>query len=207
MTRKTIGLAAAALAVAVGAAGWKAYDAFVAQRRDAEKALGIIRVDAPAPPLDLATVGGGQLRSDALRGKFLLVNFWATWCPPCVAEMPDMLAFGRAMEQRHPGRFRMVAISEDDDWEHLLAYFVATGGPPPVTTAFDAQGTARAAYYCAVRPGQECARPFARDEIFDLVLPETFLIEPSGRIVGHFIGRRDWNDPAIQGYIERLVGS
>ena len=48
-----------------------------------------------APPLALRTVGGRALRLSDYRGKVVLLNFWATWCPPCRAEMPDLIRLQR----------------------------------------------------------------------------------------------------------------
>ena len=44
-----------------------------------------------------------------------MVNFWATWCPPCAKEMPGMVKLGEALTRKYPGKFRMVAVSVDED--------------------------------------------------------------------------------------------
>jgi thiol-disulfide isomerase/thioredoxin len=86
----------------------------------------------PSPGFDLPRLGGGRLSSDALRGKPILVDFWATWCPPCVLEVPELNAFHGA----YADRIAVVAISIDEEpeaelaaWaaEHGLAYPVALG--------------------------------------------------------------------------------
>ena len=66
----------------------------------------------PAPQLQVVTFDGKPLSLDALRGKVVLVNFWATWCPYCRHEMPAMEKFYQ--DYRAKG-FEIVALSQDDD--------------------------------------------------------------------------------------------
>jgi peroxiredoxin len=65
----------------------------------------------PAPPFELALAGGGQVRLEELRGKVVLLDFWATWCTPCELEIPELNAFYR--ESRGRG-VELVAISIDE---------------------------------------------------------------------------------------------
>lgn len=61
-------------------------------------------------PLRLARPGGGELVLADFRGQRLVVNFWATWCPPCVKELPDLQAFARA---QGPRGWRVLALAID----------------------------------------------------------------------------------------------
>jgi peroxiredoxin len=65
----------------------------------------------PAPQFDVKTLDGRTISSTALRGQVTLVHFWATWCPPCVEEMPALDKFYREHQQ---DGFEVVAISMDD---------------------------------------------------------------------------------------------
>jgi thiol-disulfide isomerase/thioredoxin len=69
-------------------------------------------LDRPAPQLQVVTFDGQPLSLDALRGKVVVVNFWATWCPYCRHEMPAMEKFYRDYRDRG---VEIVALSEDDD--------------------------------------------------------------------------------------------
>lgn len=95
----TAGVAAAAAAAGLGAAWWK------------------FRTEAPAASaveglwqLSFTTPSGGQLAMASLRGRPLLVNFWATWCPPCVEEMPLLDAFAR---QQGDNGWQVVGLAID----------------------------------------------------------------------------------------------
>ena len=58
------------------------------------------QVDKPAPALALKDVAGQMLRLSDYKGKVVLINFWATWCAPCRAEMPDLIKWQREYRRR-----------------------------------------------------------------------------------------------------------
>jgi thiol-disulfide isomerase/thioredoxin len=185
--------------VALGLGGAKAWDAWVREPRARaadDASFGVDRTDVPAPAIELATLDGRRVSLAALRGQVVFVNFWATWCPPCRAEMPSMLTLGRELEQRYPGKFRMLAVSVDDGWQPVLEYF---GGPPPpgLTVALDTDQLVTRAYYCAARHGCPDSYKF----------PETYVVDASGRLVAYVVGPREWSAPAARRFLERLLGS
>src|SRR5579863_9238936 len=65
----------------------------------------------PAPALIVPELGGQTFDLAKLRGKVVIVNFWATWCPPCREEIPEMIA----LADRYKDRLQIVGVSEDDD--------------------------------------------------------------------------------------------
>ncbi|MFL6692272.1 MAG: TlpA family protein disulfide reductase [Ramlibacter sp.] len=147
----TAGVAAGAALAGVGAAWWKF--------RTTEQASGAID---RLWQLSFATPSGGQLAMGSLRGRPLLVNFWATWCPPCVEEMPLLDAFaqqqgangwqvvGLAIDQpsavrqflgRTPVRYAIgLAGLEGTD---LVRSLGNTAGGLPFTVVLGADGTVR----------------------------------------------------------------
>ena len=86
------------------------------------------RLDAIGKPMDIQymSIDGRQVDLAKLKGKVVLVDFWATWCPPCVAEMPDVKA---TYEKLHDKGFEIVGISLDVD-KNALAGFVKENAMP-----------------------------------------------------------------------------
>lgn len=69
------------------------------------------RLDAPAPDFELVSLAGDSVRLSDYRGKRLMINFWATWCTPCVREMPILQKY---YEVKYPGQFEVLAVNADE---------------------------------------------------------------------------------------------
>jgi thiol-disulfide isomerase/thioredoxin len=182
----------------IGGAAWKGWQVFVEEPRRAEQALVAFDITpvakvAPAPPILGQTPDGKPFSLADAKGQVVFVNFWATWCPPCREEMPSMLQLGRELSARHPGKFKMVAVSVDDGWPEVRQFF-AGRMPGGVDVLLDQDQAATKAYYCAARGG--CPDSFK--------FPETYIVDASGKLVSYVIGPRDWSDPAALRYFERL---
>jgi thiol-disulfide isomerase/thioredoxin len=154
-----------------------------------------------APPLSLPIVDGGRFDLARLKGQVVFVNFWATWCPPCGKEMPGMVKLGQQLAARHPGRFKMVAVSVDASVDLVKQFFRSPeqGGrlPANVTVAMDpeARQTVRP-WYCKGRGA--CAED-------DVKFPESYIVDKSGRIAAYVIGDLDWSQPAARELLEQLI--
>lgn len=117
---------------------------------------------------------GGVFRLSSLRGKYVLLNFWATWCPPCVEEMPSLLRF--ASFARGWKNLVVVAASMDEEWEpvvRLMRSMPARDGADAVELVLDRSGRSASQYGTSK-------------------YPETFLIDPGFRVVRKFAGSQNW---------------
>jgi cytochrome c biogenesis protein CcmG, thiol:disulfide interchange protein DsbE len=119
-------------------------------------------VGSTAPDLAGTTTDGDPFDLESLRGQWVLVNFFATWCPPCVQEHPELVRFS----ERNAGRATVVSVAYDDTPDKIQQFFAANGGSWPVL----AQDTGASIDFGVVK------------------LPESFLIDPSGRIVRKLTG-------------------
>ena len=136
-----------------------------------------VRGARPVPAVPIPRLGGGALDLASLRGKVVLVNFWATWCPACRTELPilDRLAGnGRA-------DLAVVAITTDRD-RSLVAPFVRKLNLRHLTIGFD--------------PGALVARAGASESVdtpFALYgMPISFLLGVAGKVEGYITGEADW---------------
>ncbi len=78
----------------------------------------------PAPDFTLTTIDGTRVRLSDLRGQVVLINIWATWCPPCRAEMPAIQA---AYERFHSRGFTVLAVNQQEDATTIQAYLRENG--------------------------------------------------------------------------------
>ncbi len=143
-------------------------------------AAGVAGGTARAPEVRLATLAGDSIRPESLRGQVVLVNFWATWCPPCRVEMPG---FERVWRSRAARGFTIVGVADDPaSPERIQAFLRERGITYPVGKA-DA----------------ELARAFGSPN----VLPTSFLIDRSGRI--RYTVRGIFAQPALALAVDRLL--
>jgi thiol-disulfide isomerase/thioredoxin len=180
MTRRTRIAVTIAVLVGLQLAAVGIYVA-VQRSRDASPAPGFasdpVALAETAPSITGTRADGSQVTLGWPAPHARLVHFWGTWCPPCIEELPSLLAFARAMR---PLGVEVVAIAVDDTWTDIAAFFGAAPIPPEVVVETD-----RAAHQ---RLGVS-------------TLPDTYLVDRSGRVLERYHGARDWSAAAARDHI------
>jgi thiol-disulfide isomerase/thioredoxin len=114
-----------------------------------------------------------------LRGHIVVLNFWATWCAPCIEELPSLMAMQHQMPQ-----IKVLAISTDED-DAVYRQFLVDHHMSGLTTVRDGEQRANALYGT-------------------FRYPETYVIDRKGVIRRKFIGPQDWTSPEIMAYLKKL---
>jgi thiol-disulfide isomerase/thioredoxin len=139
---------------------------------------------AVAPDFELAASSGDEkVTLSQFRGQVVLLNFWATWCPPCVAEMPSLERLHRALG---PEGLVVVTVSADEDEEELREFVGRYGLSLPVL--LDPGGLTAAAAYRTTG------------------YPETFVLDRQGRLLRHYVGPAEWDTPEALAHFRGLLG-
>lgn len=160
--------------------GWTQRDRFTAAE-----------VGARAPGFDLPTLDGDTTSLDAYDGQVVLLNFWATWCPPCVHEMPSMERLYQDLRARG---FVVLGVSVDVDPGQpdadgrvqgiVREYVDRLGVTFPIL--LDPAGSVEGVYNVSG-------------------LPTTYVIGRDGRIEGRIVGAREWDSEEYRRRIEELL--
>lgn len=133
-----------------------------------------------APDFSLRDIDGATHRLADYRGQVVIVNFWATWCPPCREEMPSMQ---RAWERLKNQDIVILAIDVGEDEDTIFTF--TADYPVEFPLLMDLDSSVIQSW--PVRG-----------------LPTTFVIDPQGRMVYRAIGTRDWEDPALLEALRKL---
>jgi len=128
----------------------------------------------PAPPISFVDLAGNTVSLSDFTGKMVLVNLWATWCEPCLREMPSL---GR-MQSRLGDKITVVAVSEDRGGSKVVEPFIGKLGLKSIKTYLDPKSTAERAFKVQG-------------------LPTSFLIDRQGRILGRVEGAAEWDAPKL----------
>lgn len=136
-----------------------------------------------APDFVLQDADRKLYRLSEQRGKVVMVNFWATWCPPCRREMPSMQ---RAWEALKGEKFLMFAVNVGEDEDTVFGFTFSTGVELKFPILLDRDAVVIKAWPV-------------------IALPTSFIVDPQGRIVYRAVGGREWDDPELLGKIRELL--
>jgi len=141
-----------------------------------------LRVGQPAPDFTLPGLDGKMVSLSDYRGQVVLVNVWATWCPPCVDEMPSMEKLYRELEGEN---FEILAVSIDALGEKAVAPFMKKYNLS-FPALMDPDGTIKTLFQTTG-------------------VPESFIINQEGILIEKVIGPKDWATPPVVGFFRNLL--
>lgn len=137
-----------------------------------------------APDFQLDGLNRSALKLSDMRGKVVILNFWATWCPPCREEIPSMNRLQTLVGDMNMP-VEIVAVNIESDGPRTVPQFVQKQ-PLDFTVLYDVTGSVHNSYGVSK-------------------YPETFIIDTSGVVVNKVIGGTDWSDPQVISYLQRLL--
>jgi cytochrome c biogenesis protein CcmG/thiol:disulfide interchange protein DsbE len=133
----------------------------------------VIQAGDTAPNFSITADSGQTISPASFGGKLLVLNFWATWCPPCISEMPSLDQF-----QREVQKDGVVVLAVSVDKNEKAYKGLLDQAKPAFLTARDPESNVNAEYGT-------------------FKYPESYVIDRSGKVVQKFIGPVDWMDPKV----------
>ncbi|HEV2348364.1 MAG TPA: TlpA disulfide reductase family protein [Terriglobia bacterium] len=173
MGQAKIGAVLAALGVMLFFSFW--------QRTPNVAEVGGLAPDFTLPALDTGSGAPPPIHLYAHRGHVVLVNFWATWCPPCVEEAPSLENFSAQMQKMG---VEVIGVSVDEDPEALKKFV---------------------AQYHLTFPIARDPNQIASAEFGTYKFPETYILDRDGRVAEKIISARDWTDPLMISFVQSLA--
>lgn len=141
------------------------------------------KVGDVAPDFEVTDFAGQKVGLADLRGQVVFINFWATWCPPCVEEMQSISNLAKSYQGKG---LRVVAINVDAS---------------PAATVRQWVEKRKLGMEVLLDPNATVARRFGTYKF-----PETYVLDGTGRIQAKFVGPHEWNQPPFDAMLAALVG-
>jgi cytochrome c biogenesis protein CcmG, thiol:disulfide interchange protein DsbE len=134
-----------------------------------------------APNFSVPAFPSGSLDLKSYQGQIVVLNLWATWCPPCVEETPSLVQFAEKMRDHG---VVVLSISVDEDQKALQDFIQKNQIGYPVGRDPDRSLSARYGTF---------------------QFPETYILDRQGKVADKVIGAIDWDDPRIQKFVQELA--
>ena len=137
----------------------------------------------PAQDFQTVTVDSKPVKLSEYKGRVVFLNFWATWCPPCLQEMPAMERLAQQMKDKP---FVILAVNQGESQDVVMAFLKRKGFTFPLV--MDESGDIGASYSASA-------------------LPTTYIIDREGLVVGRAKGGREWDHPDMVHWLNGLSGA
>jgi cytochrome c biogenesis protein CcmG, thiol:disulfide interchange protein DsbE len=141
----------------------------------------VVKAGDKAPDFSIRADNGKTITARDFGGKLLLLNFWATWCPPCISEVPALNQLQRVLG---PDGVVILGVSEDEDpkaYQSFLERF-------------------HVSYLTARQPGKDIRNKYGTAQI-----PETYLIDRNGKVVEKVVSDADWSSERMIEHVKSLL--
>lgn len=142
-----------------------------------------VKKEIAASDFELLNMDDEKVKLSDYSGKVVLINFWATWCPPCIREIPSL---ERLHQQVAADEFKVIAVNQMEDADHVFAFTGQLDTDPTFDVVFDTTSEVSQKY--AVRG-----------------LPTTYLIDKKGKIRYRAVGGREFDHPDVIKIIKQLI--
>lgn len=176
-TRSLVTLLFAAAAVIVGTV-------WIRSLVPPDSPAGSLAFLSAAPELPVFDRSGRRTDLSKEKGRLVIIHFWATWCPPCLEEIPALSSFWDAYRGRDD--IVLYAISEDRDWKTIDEF--GRKNPNRLPIYRDA--------------GSKTSQRFGTTQY-----PETYIVNKNGRVLYRVQGVVSWGDPEVRHRIDQLLSS
>ncbi len=140
-----------------------------------------VEVGDDAPDFSLMSDRGQTIQLQDFRGKLLVLNFWATWCPPCLEELPSLNRFHERLASKG---VVVLGVSIDEDADAYGQFLKKSG----------------IQFLTARDPSRKAMHRYGTFKV-----PETYFIDRNGKVVQKIVNMRDWTDPQMIADVEKLL--
>ena len=147
----------------------------------------------PAPATPVRALGGGAMQLDEFRGRVVVLNLWASWCAPCIYEMP---ALDRLAARSDPHRLAVLAVAIDREGAATVGPFLAARHLTHLAVYLDPDHRLASADSDAV----------TGDALPLWGLPITYIIDKAGRVIGYIPGATDWDSAEARNFLHYVLG-